>query len=284
MGVSAKVVADSTAFGSRIITMEIELHRMILPEFNTHRTFSRNFQSSRALPLARQRDLIKEDPATPVWWGKNQRGMVAQAELGNIQKARAQGLWQAACEHMIHIHELMEEEGVHKQIANRLLEPFMYTKGVVTATYDNFKAFFKLRCAEDAQPEIKALADAMRDAVLSSIPRKLDEGEWHLPYVDLETFEGTLEEAVKVSVSCCAQVSYRNLDDSLDKALVIYDMLNLNGNGGNPHASPCEHQAVVSEMMFSVEQDDPFAFHPQDVEVAGNLEFPWFQYRKQLGV
>lgn len=277
MGVSAKVVADSTSSGSRLITLEIELHRFILPEHNTHRTFSRNFQSSRALPLKKQRELIKEDPAMPVWWGKNQSGMVAQEELDDAGKASAEWLWLKALDKMVEIHEAMEKIGVHKQIANRLLEPFMYTKGVVTATEQAFEAFFKLRCAADAQPEIKALADKMKETIRNSKPIHLEEGDWHLPYVNLDTFEGTLEEAIKTSVSCCAQVSYRNLDDSLDKALKIYDMLNLDGLGGNPHASPCEHQACVGNSMFE-------HVLMNDAKLTGNLSWPWVQYRKQLGV
>ena len=277
MGVSAKVVADSVASGSRLITLEIELHRMILPEFNTHRTFSRNFQSSRALPLKKQRELIEKDPAMPVWWGKNQAGMVAKEELGSVEKSQAVGLWTIALNQMLYIHEEMEQLGVHKQIANRLLEPFMYTKGVVTATEESFNAFFKLRCASDAQPEIKALADKMKEAVSGSSPVHLVEGDWHLPYVNLDTFEGTLEEAIKTSVSCCAQASYRNLDDSLDKALKVYDMLNLDGLGGNPHASPCEHQACVGNSMFE-------HVLMNDAKLTGNLSWPWVQYRKQLGV
>lgn len=284
MGVSARVIADSTACSSRIITMEIELHRMILPEFNTHRTFSRNFQSSRALPLSKQRELVSDDPAMPVWWGKNQAGMVADSELDHAGRVGAKYLWSNALQEMLKIHRQMELLGVHKQIANRLLEPFMYTKGVVTATEESYEAFFKLRCASDAQPEIKALADAMKAAMESSNPITLSYGDWHLPYVNLDRFEGTLEEAIKVSVSCCAQVSYRNLDDSIDKALRIYDMLNLDGKGGNPHASPCEHQAVFNEDVFYEEQECETALPPQDVNVAGNLAFPWYQYRKQLGV
>jgi len=282
MEASAKVICDSIAHGSRLITFEIELHRFILPEFNTHRTFSRNFQSSRALPLARQREMVIADPALPVFWGSNKAGMVAGAELGGEDLRQAKSIWMDALNYMAECHEKLEKLGLHKQLTNRLLEPWMATKGVVTATESAFKAFYKLRCAPDAQPEIKALADAMHAAMEASQPRGLDEGEWHLPYVDLDTFEGTIEEALKVSTSCTGQVSYRNLDDSLDKALRVYGMLNLDGKDGNPHASPCEHQAEVSTESF--DHWDEYSDVIDDSKISGNLEFPWYQHRKVLGV
>lgn len=271
MGVSAKIIKDSVnaLTGDRLTTMEIELHRFILPEFNTHRKNSRNFQSSRALPLSKQRSLILAEPAVPVFWGKNQPGMVANEELDEDTREKAEALWFQALGQMSRIHAEMEELGVHKQIANRILEPFMYTKGLVTATTEGYEHFFYLRCHRDAQPEIQALANAMRDAYNSSMPVALNAGEWHLPYVDIDDYD-SIETAIKVSVSCCAQVSYRNLDTSVDKALKIYDMLNLNKGTENPsHASPCEHQAKAAIGIN---------------DLCGNLSDSWIQYRKLLGV
>lgn len=275
MSISAKVIADSVTYSTnakyRLITMEIELHRYILPEFLTHRMFSRNFQSSRALPLAKQRTLVSNSPANPVYWGANRAGMVAGEELTGFRLYLAKLVWRFSLSSASLSHKLLEMFGVHKQVANRLIEPFMYTKGVVTASEKAYKAFFKLRCASDAQPEIRALAEAMRAAMESSQPKALSVGDWHLPYVDLDSFKGSLEDAKKVSVSCCAQVSYRSLDDSIEKALKIYGMLNLDENSkGNPHASPCEHQAVVLEGKTRVG--------------CGNFGFPWFSFRNQLGV
>jgi hypothetical protein len=282
MSVKAKVVCDSKAYGVRLITLEIELHRFILPEFNTHRTFSRNFQSSRALPLKRQRELVLSDPAMPVYWGTNKAGMVAGGELAGFKKLLATTLWKVAMYNMSGYHWLMEKLGVHKQLTNRLLEPWMYTRGVVTATEEAFYNFFKLRCDKDAQPEIKALADAMQEAISNSVPKILSDGDWHLPYVNLDEFDGTLEEALKVSTSCSAQVSYRNLDSSIGKALRVYDMLNLDGVGGNPHASSCEHIAKVDFWAFDSWYSDGDLVN--DTRVSGNLKYPWNQYRKMLGV
>lgn len=282
---SAKIICHSKApNGEELITMEIELHRFILPEFNTHRSFSRNFQSSRAVPIDKMIEQVRKNPAIPVHWGKNQAGMVADVELHGKERDIAEILWLNAAEDAADNAESMNHRGVHKQLVNRILEPFMKTKGVVTATKYAFESFFKLRCHKDAQPEIKLLADRMRIALNGSIPLDLDYGDYHLPYHDYdkvfeETF--TVADAVKVSCSCAAQVSYRRLDDSLDKALKLYGMLNLPVNGvypeDPPHYSPTEHVAKVMEDE-SVRNAGYTA-----AEIGGNFQSRTFwQYRKAL--
>lgn len=283
---SANVVAHSMSpNGSELITMEIELHRFILPEFNTHRCFSRNFQSSRAIPVEKMLEQVRNEPAMPVHWGKNQRGMVAEEELSEQDIQDGEQIWKLAATEMQTLAASLVALGVHKQIVNRLLEPFMWTKGVVTATRKGFESFFKLRSHKDAQPEIKALSDAMREAVESSLPKKLEYGEYHLPYVTCsqdslgiyfpQSNITNVKEAIKVSTSCCAQVSYRVLDNSLEKALKIYDMLNLPENGvygdDPPHFSPTEHVARVAPYTNSGRNGN---FH--------NSEF--WQYRKALEI
>ena len=288
---SAKIIAHSKApSGEELITMEIELHRFVLPEFNTHRSFSRNFQSSRAVPIEKMIEQVRNDPAMPVHWGKNQTGMVAENELDapvldNIgEEFSVQEWWQLSAEESANAAEAMDEAGYHKQLVNRLLEPFMKTKGAVTATKDAYEGFFKLRCHKDAQPEIKLLAERMKDALDNSTPRELQYGEYHLPYVTHSDFppsefglrEHLISAKVKVSCSCNAQVSYRRLDDSLDKALKVYDMLNLPVNGvypeDPPHYSPTEHVAKV----YHIWEDEMTA-------MSGNFNSRVFwQYRKAL--
>ena len=82
MTITAKVICDSICKHSkiRITTLELEYPRFIHSEFMTHRMFSRNASSSRAIPVARQIEMIKEDPAMPIHWGKNQPGMQAKEE------------------------------------------------------------------------------------------------------------------------------------------------------------------------------------------------------------
>lgn len=270
-GPSAKVIADSKFNFTRLITLEIELHRFILPEFNTHRSISRNFQSSRAVPVEKMIEQVRNNPAIPVHWGKNQPGMVAKEELDGDTLEDALGYWQSAAGDAADYAEAIYKDcEVHKQIVNRLLEPFMWTKGVVTATQEAWNVFFELRCHKDAQPEIQALAFKIREAIDNSIPKTLNKGEWHLPYVKEEL---KIEDAVKVSSSCCGQVSYRKLNDSLEKALKIYDMLNLPIYGtyadDPPHFSPTEHVACAAEQ--------------ESEEMSGNFHTKDFvQYRKIL--
>jgi hypothetical protein len=284
---SAKIIAHSQApNGDELITFEIELHRFILPEFNTHRSFSRNFQSSRAVPIEKMIEQVENDPAYPVHWGKNQAGMVAEVENNSLIFTGTAGEsgytakeWWGECAKSAAIHaRYMAKAGYHKQIVNRLLEPFMKTKGVVTATRDAYEAFFKLRCHKDAQPEIKLLAERMRDALDNSVPKQLSYGDYHLPYLTVDINEMLTEDAVKISSSCTAQVSYRRLDDSLEKALKVYDMLNLPCNGvypeDPPHFSPTEHIARVSLIW----EDEKNA-------MSGNFNSRVFwQYRKALEI
>lgn len=279
MGVSAKVICDSSFGSTRLITMEIQLHRFILSEFNTHRAISRNFQSSRAVPVEKMIEQVKNDPALPVHWGKNQAGMVADQELKGVVKDQAALRWRWAANQAAECAEAMHIAGVHKQVTNRLLEPFMWTKGVATATYKDWQAFLKLRAHKDAQPEIQALAFKIRDAIEESETNWLKDGEWHLPYTDASDCI-KLVDAIKISTSCVAQVSYRKLDDSLDKALKIYGMLNLPKDGvypdDPPHFSPTEHIAMATTRVFC--RDSAL----QD-EYSGNFHsFDFVQYRKLL--
>lgn len=265
-----------------IITLEIELHRFILPEFNTHRTFSRNFQSSRAVPVKKLIEQVRNDPAIPVHWGKNQAGMVADGECNKYVHTEevhgvdrlAEDVWKISANEAADLAEDFNKAGYHKQIVNRLLEPFMWTKGVVTASKEAFEAFFTLRSHKDAQPEIKALSDVMMEVIEGSIGRQLTYGEYHLPYYDREE-KLPIEQAIKISTSSCAQVSYRTLDTSLEKAIKIYDMLNLPENGkykeDPPHFSPTEH-------VFKV-----ITNHTEGNPLSGNLNTPYvWQYRKAL--
>lgn len=269
--ISAKVVCDSVFRGDRITTLEIELHRFILPEFNTHRSLSRNFQSSRAVPIEKMIEQVRNNPAMPIHWGKNQSGMTAKEELDLKSQKWAKAAWLNAAKSAAEYAEYLNSIGTHKQIVNRVLEPFMWTKGVVTATEKAWNAFFNLRLHKDAQPEIQALAFKIKEALDDSEPVEMEEGDWHLPYA--EGLKCSYEEAVKVSASCCAQVSYRKLENSLDKAIKIYDMLNLPNNGvypdDPPHFSPTEHQVT-----FDIEAGK---------SLNGNFHsYGFIQYRKAL--
>lgn len=243
MSITAKIIAYSRApNGQLIVTFEIEYQRFIHGELMTHRLFSRNAASSRAIPVATIIDQVRNDPAMPIHWGANQAGMQAKEQLTGLSLNSAKSLWLDAAEVTADIAEEMSARGLHKQVANRILEPFQWMKTVVTATC--FENWFWLRDHADAQPEIRALAIAMLEQLDSQDPVDLTPNDWHMPYFG----EGywlldcgiPLEDALAISSSCCAQVSFRKLDDTLDKAKTIYARL---VESEPVHASPFEHQA-----------------------------------------
>lgn len=262
-GISATIIAHSKSVvdGGEIITFELEYHRYIHGEFMTHRLFSRNAASSRAIPVAKMIDLVRTSPATPIHWGKNQAGMQAKEECNNklnwykYEDLTRTDAWKTGMFNAMEVAEAFSEAGYHKQIVNRLLEPFQMIKVVVTATeWDNF---FWLRFHDKAQPEIYELARCMLAAKKRSVPEVLNVGEWHTPYVshlrtedgiqyvvedsDEQGFYVSLDKALHVSASCCAQVSYRKTDNSLEKGEKVWQMLTTDDR---LHGSPMEHQAT----------------------------------------
>lgn len=242
--ITAKILAYSIApNGQKIVSWELEYPRFIHGEFMTHRLFSRNAASSRAIPVKSMIAQVMAKPAAPVHWGKNQPGMQAQEELEDYEMAHVMYLWEEAAYEAAMSAGAMDAMGAHKQIVNRLLEPFQTMKTVMTATcMDNF---FWLRNHEDAQPEIKVLARLMWEALNSEDPVTLQPGDWHVPYFGegywLKGCGISLEDALAISSSCCAQVSYRRLDDTLEKAQMIFKRL---VESEPVHASPFEHQAT----------------------------------------
>lgn len=244
MEITAKIIAHSiTQQGKQIITWELQYPRFIHSEVLTHRLFSRNAASSRAIPVAKMVEQVRLSPAMPVHWGKNQPGMQAKEELTGCDLDATQSDWLVAARAAASIAERMSNYGAHKQIVNRILEPFQMMKTVLTAT--EFDNFFWLRKHPDAQPEIKLLAELMWEVLQASEAVTLEAGDWHTPYFGdgywLKGCGVPLEDALAISSSCCAQVSYRKLDDSLEKAKDIFDKL----IESKPcHASPTEHQAT----------------------------------------
>lgn len=197
--------------------------------------------------------------------------MQANEELPLAEKMTAQYIWADAAEAAAEEAELLVAQGAHKQIVNRLLEPFTYIDVLVTAT--DFANWFALRDHPDAQPEIQDLAKKMRAAYHTSIPKVLQPGKWHLPYIseddwilaydyckdgritrDEPSYREKLAVLQKVSTARCARVSYKAFDGkvaSIDEDLVLFGRL----LGSSPmHASPAEHQATP-DTMISVERE-----------------------------
>lgn len=267
--ITAKVITDSISkhTSQRITTFELEYPRFIHSELMTHRLFSRNSASSRAIPINTMIQLIEKNPAMPIHWGQNQSGMQAKQEVSQDLKEDAVFFWDAAKNDAIASAKCLSGVGIHKQIVNRLLEPFQYIKVLVTAT--DFNNWFNLRLHPDAQPEIQELAKVMYEALSLSEPMELSYGEWHLPYIERERDEEgllnyfvykednilreqvkyylKLTEAQKISCSCAAQVSYRKQDMSIEKAINIYDKL---VNSEPVHASAFEHCATPIHKVY----------------------------------
>src|ERR1043166_5301194 len=154
----ARIERDSiTQYGERLTTVVCTLPRIVLAELNTHRLFSRSSASSRAIPVQKQIERLRQDPFIPVYWGKNQKGMQADEELDYAQVAEALDVWSAARDQAVGSAEALMDIGVHKQITNRLLEPFMWHTVIITAT--EWSNFDHLRIHKDAQPEIRRAAE-----------------------------------------------------------------------------------------------------------------------------
>lgn len=260
--VSAKIIADSiTDEGKRITSFELEYPRYIHAELLTHRLFSRNAASSRAIPIKKKLKMIWNNPAMPIEWGRNKSGMQSSETIdGSIHRAALRFVWKTAAKSACVLAWGMSKIGLHKQWCGRILEPFEQYKIVLTAT--EFTNWFWLRDHPDAQPEIRELAQVMSLAMSRSEPFELHPGEWHLPYIETVRDMGSevsyringeqvdLDTAIKVSVSCCAQISYRVLSTSINRAMSIYKKLI---EAVPVHASPTEHQATP--MQYTREYD-----------------------------
>lgn len=245
---TAKIILDSiNSHGDRLTTMEVTFHRFVLAEFNTHRAFSRNSASNRAIPVRKQLERVKNDLVFPVEYPAEKPGMQGGAHLDGVALELAQDLWKTARQNAIDEVEAYldsTEDGesrLHKSVVNRILEPFMMHTVVVSST--EWENFFDQRCSPLAQPEIRYVAEKMREALRESEPRMLERFDWHTPYIQPDEFsELNVTDRIKVSTARCARVSYLTHDGvrDIDKDLELFDRL---VSAEPPHWSPLEHVA-----------------------------------------
>lgn len=290
--ISAKVVADSISTeGIRLTTLLCRYPRFIHAEFMTHRVFSRNASSSRAIPVKRLIESVMQDTAMPIYWGRNQPGMQAgedhHAKVENAYGAMVtrEQAWIEERDRAVRKAEAYDRAGYHKQIVNRLLEPFSHITVVVTAT--EWSNFFALRRHPDAEPHMHLLADRMFEAMEASKPELRLVGEWHLPFAELESLplnggHPDWDLGIRLSVARCARTSYLTHEGKppvIEDDLALYDRL----VGAVPlHASPAEHQATPDDARYDDHYDDHAAFEGwSQPELHGNLR-GWIQYRKTL--
>jgi thymidylate synthase ThyX len=238
--IEARIIADSVGpWGKRITTFVLTYPRFIHAELMTHRVFTRNAASSRAIPVNKMIEAVLANPAMPVEWGTAKSGMQAGPALQGEEARGAAETWRAAMRSAVGFtHELLTR-GVHKQIANRLIEPFSHITTLVTAT--EWENFFALRAHADAQPEFQDLAwYPMLDAFLESVPTPLAAGEWHVPFGDRMPPELSEPERLRVATARCARISYLTFEGEINVAddFRLHDRLRDAG-----HWSPFEHCA-----------------------------------------
>jgi thymidylate synthase ThyX len=264
---SAKVLADSTnTCDNRLTTMELTYPRFIHSEVMTHRMFSRNAASSRAIPVEKMIEQVEKNPVIPIHWGKAQKGMQAYEELGYYEKIDCRYAWiEARRDALKHVRKLLNL-GLHKQIVNRILEPWMWITVIVTGNEGAWNNFFALRCHHEAEPHIQKIAGMAREVRSQSVPQKLSAGQWHLPLIGFEGDEFLSDEdKVKVSVGRNARISYLTHDGRRDVQadIDLHDRLL-----ASKHFSPFEHVAQ--------------SVHYSGPEFEGNFGEGWVQYRKTL--
>ena len=285
--ITAQVLADSVSpAGERLTTMQLRYPRCIHAEFMTHRQFSRNASSSRAIPVGRLIADVRADPFILLHWGRNRPGMQADEELTGKTRAAAEIYWRSALASALHHAEMLSLVGAHKQLVNRVLEPFSHINVVVTAT--EWSNFFALRCHKDAEPHIQVLANQMKRALEDSTPDWVDVGMYHVPYITVVrgladgarlyfadeacTQSVDVHTAIRLSIARCARVSYLTHDrvePTLEQDLALSDRL----LRSDPlHASPMEHQATPDGFTPAAGRHNP---------QWGNFT-GWLQFRKQL--
>lgn len=277
-GIYAKVLKDSVnSAGIRLLTFEISYPRIILSELNTHKMLSKNSASSRAIPFTKMKEQLTGRPvrfgeANP---GMQDKGEDFEGEVRDMLRGQLQvspvDAWESAKIFACQQSEAFCDAGYHKQVYNRLTEPFQMMKTVISGT--EWNNFFWLRDDEAADPTIAALAKCMREAAKLSTPDYLPDGAWHLPYVESraaytsyigdtiqyyivnDAGDSTpldVQDAIEVSAARCAAVSFRNVDYTLEKSLEVYERL---VGADRKHASAFEHQATPIEAMCYSEHE-----------------------------
>ena len=296
MAYAARVVADSChghPKAARLTTIEVTFPRIVLAEFNTHRMFSRNSASSRAIPIAKRIAMVESDPYVPREFGSNQKGMQSGAALVGAAAETSERAWRNAARDAVDHARTLEAAGVHKEYANRLLEPFCWHTVIVTAT--EWQNFWNLRCHPNASPPIRRAAEMMWDVFDRSTPSLVSAGGQHLPYVGAGEIAALADrgfDPAKVSIGRCARVSYLTHDGVRDfqADLALYDRLLTAG-----HMSPFEHVArpatkddeKLAMVRFSDLMVHALPFGKVDVTARetdlwfGNFR-GWVQYRKEI--
>lgn len=255
MYTTAKIIEDNLSpSGIRITSFEITYPRIIMAEINTHRVLAKSSASSRAIPVADKIKDVMARPFVPRVFGKNKSGMQATEDLTGEDAKKARDLWMAGLNGALMVAREMSETKVHKQLANRILEPYSYVTTVITGTeWDNF---YKLRNSKEAQPEFEELASLMQEAYKKHVPYAQE--RYHLPYVTVEERQAQ-EDVMKlfhVSAARCARVSYKSLKtgraSTFDDDMELCNKLITAG-----HMSPFDHPGCADDILRYDENGKP---------------------------
>lgn len=233
--VECKIIADSIySGGPRITTLQLRYPRIIHGELLTHRVFSRNSGSSRAKP---SKFVMNDDMFIPKSFRRNKKGMSPGETLSIDIQREAKSVWIDAYDSALESVRKLKNLGVHKQWANRLLEPFSYIDVVITGVeWDNFHT--QRSDKEHAQDEMYELSESIKKEMDNNTPVMINFGEWHLPYIDKEEFNKyDIDTLKRISTARCARVSYRPFKESelSDDLRICKDLIR------DKHGSPLEH-------------------------------------------
>ncbi len=258
--ITATVAADSiNPQGCRLTTFVVRFPRIILAEVNTHRVFSRNSASSRAIPFETMLKMVRTDPFIPIRFQKDHKGMQGVEYFEGAEHEQCVTDWLKARDAAVQAATSFVLP-VTKQLRNRLLEPFMWHTAIISAT--DYENWFALRAHKDAEIHIEALAYRMLEAYNVSTPKSLAVGEWHIPFgenMDEERILAATKEQFgeytpewtkafvednkrRIAIARCARVSFQNYEGKDDYAadIKLCDRL----FGATPkHLSPTEHVA-----------------------------------------
>lgn len=294
--ITAKVLAKSVSPQGKVVcTWEVTVHRYVWAQVLTHRDLSRNAMSSRACSVPKMQEALT---AVPIHWGKHQSGMQAYSENESMINFRGEyytreQAWNLGKEFSSELAMAFHEAQYAKQIVNRITEPYQMIKAVMTSTdMDNF---YWLRLANDPQHEIRELSRKMKESFDAKAAKRLKKGEWHVPYVKTHRHtlvaggeltyhsqdgeELTVEEAKQVSASSIAQVSYRDIDSSKDKAETVFTKLGVGTD--RVHSSPFESVLTPMTDETTFETEGVTSLHKVKGLMSGNSS-GWIQYRHLL--
>ena len=288
--IKVEIVADSiNQQGDRLTSLVLTYPRIIHAEMMTHRMFSRNASSSRAVPIQKMIEAVKNNTFCPFEFQKAHKGMQGSEYFTGVERQECINLWLESAELALQQAEKMKAKGISKQIINRILEPYQYYTMLITGSKEGWENFFSLRCPDyggfksrkeaskeflekgnintstwseldwlhlnkgQAEIHIMDLAEKIYDAMNESTPKQLKAGEWHIPMIsDLESLKLSTDDQIKLSVGRAANTSYTVVGDG--KELTLEQAIKIHNKCKElNHSSVFEHcaRAMSNEEFVS---------------------------------